>query len=200
MSKTNVAGYAWVVLGTMILIYVVLGMALSEIVGFLPYYSRDLGFNFIQGGILLTISLIPLMFVGPLSHMLSPKLGSSPYKKMVVISLAIATVAMFLTPFAPEFWSMLALRFFIGIGFAWVFVIGAHITAPWFGFSNAAKLGMIGIGALVAGFLVPLCFFSSINAVVFNLKYNNTIMYVMAPLLLISTILAAILIKEVKHK
>ena len=201
MSKTTCSGYAFVVMGIMMVVYVCLGLALASVVAFIPFYIRDLNLSFIQAGLLLTFSAIPLMFVGPLWQKYASKIGG--HKNVVVLCMAILTVSTALMAFAPEFWSLMILRFILGFGLFSIFTVGAHITIPWFGFAqaagNAPKLALAGVGGLLVGFFAPLFFFSAINVNYFNGNYNNFMLIFLAPIFAVVTLLALILIKEVKH-
>jgi MFS family permease len=199
MAKTTVAGYSWVVLLIMMLIYIVMGWTWGATIPFLPYYIRDLNLSFTEAGLILVVSALPMMFTTQLGGKMIPKLGSNPYKKLILISVAIMMITELATPYAPEFWSLLALRFIFGIGIMMVFGFGAMILIPWFGLKNAGQMVLLGIAGLIVGFLAVIYFMPAVNGLIFGFNYKNSILWTGGLTLVITTILWAIFGKEAKQ-
>ncbi len=198
----NNRGYAWVVVGVMCLAWMCAGFGLSMVIPWIPFYIVDWELNFVQAGLILVITAVPLMFVGPLTKWMSTKLGKDYAKKIVVISLALMTLAALGSAFAPEFYTLIIARFIMGIGVFSIFLVGVMTVIPWFGMQNMKTLlprfSVVSIACLTIGFMIVLMALSSINSLT-SFNYDLTQAYFFVPLFGITTLLALGLIKEVKQ-
>jgi MFS family permease len=202
MEKKTTPKYAWVVTGVMVLAWFCCGLGLSAVIPWIPYYLANWGINFIQAGVLLTVTAVPLMFIGPLTGWMAKKIGKMYAKWIVTISLTIMFLSAIGCALAPEFWTLLIARFFMGIGIFGIFLTGVMAVIPWFGMQNIGnlmpKFSVIGIVALSMAFALVLTIWGSLNAGLFAQNYVTTQLATFVPIFGISALLAAGLIKGAK--
>ncbi len=205
MSKTTIPGYSWVNIGVTFVAIASAAIAWGATIAFFPYYLNLYSYNWIQAGMILVISALPMMFTGPLAEKLLHKLGSNnAAKKMFIIGMAIMAIMQFITPYAPllggiaGYVALMAVRFIFGIGLFLIMPAFPRVIIPWSGFESAPTMVALGTVCIMIGFFVALLFLPAIYVFVWNLSLVNTLLTVGA-LLVTALVLFAIFVKERKE-
>ncbi len=200
MAHVQVSGYAWVILT----VFLILGfMAVFDIaltIPFLPYFMEDYSLNMMQAGSIVLVSVLTLLYAKPLGDKIMAHLGSSPLKKLMFLAITLEGICCMLYPYAPDFWSLLILRWLTGHGIALVFLCGGGLVVPWLGFQHAGRFGVTQICGLLAGFTAAVYFGGLINGVFFGFDYKSTIFYVTGVGSLVVAIIFGLLAKELPKK
>jgi len=162
----------------------------------LPFWMTTFNIGYLQAQFIVTISTIPLMFAGWMGEKMLGKMGSHPIRNILLLSIAIIAACTLLTPFAPDFYSLLIIRFIFGFGFTWIFNFPNYMLPNWFGMTMIPQLVVIGVCGMIVGFFMSILYTTAINGTFFAFNYNSCILYFYGPIAVATALCYAIFLKE----
>jgi MFS family permease len=183
------SGYRWVILLVVVYSFVASSVAFESAPPALPAMIKAFSINDVHAGLIMSIVLIPGLFLSVPSGWLLIKYQA---KKVGVTSLIFVTAASFFTSISNSFETVLLSRFILGVGAVLITITGFAAIPQWFESHDLGKaMGLLGTSfplSIVITF--PIMSFVTTN---FGWRFP---FYIATSLAIIATVLFLTVVKD----